>query len=110
MFRRVITPLLRHLFIREFSSWDEDAVRLQLEASRNCLEEAFRLRDSDRADAVMVEEHDPHYSCRPFTRGYYQTRLMIANERVVLAQNKLDYMRGLAYLMGYGKIVDRVSR
>jgi hypothetical protein len=35
---------------------------------------------------------------------------MIANERVVLAQNKLDYMRGLAYLMGYGKIVDRVSR
>ena len=112
-FFRIITALTLQLAklvaIREFRSLTEEDVEYLLVAWKDSLRFAYENRDRARMNVCRV-------SSLPYSESYESDcrvelmSLKRANDSIADRQRKYDFSRGLAYLMGFGKIVDKVSK
>ncbi|MFH1171643.1 MAG: hypothetical protein V1778_03835 [bacterium] len=103
----IMLRLVRVLSIREFYSLNEEAVEENLTTWKRSLGLAYEIKDGTRRDATRASSWFPN-GVDP--TGYWDWKLREADRRVANRQRGYDFARGLAYLMGHGKIVDRISR
>ena len=100
--------LVMVISIREFGALNEAAVEDILAHWKKSLGFAYQCRDQARinlsqgASAYAPDGADPI--------DYWTSQWQESNLRISKRQKSYDFARGLAYLMGFGKIADKISR
>lgn len=107
--QKLTLSLVRTLAIREFYALNEEAIEEQLLRWKESLRLAYQLKDQTRVTIATLQLHDPSYYQSGNTR-YWSEQLAENDRRIASRLRGYDFARGLAYLMGFGKIVDKVSR
>ena len=112
-FFRIITTLTlrlsRVIATREFHSLTEEDVERMLVNRKLSIEIRYGLKDIARRSLAEVSES---YRSSEDSVDVELSMKCLRREEAMLVDShrKYDFARGLAYLVGFGKIVDKVSQ